>query len=104
MFVRSFLHDCPDDVVDSAVLLTNELVTNAIVHARTAFELELTSPDAQLHIAVTDDSPDLPTLKSHEALGEHGRGIALVASLADAWGVERTRFGKTVWFSLVLPD
>jgi anti-sigma regulatory factor (Ser/Thr protein kinase) len=103
-FVRTFLHDCPDDLVDSAVLLTSELVTNAIVHAKTAFELELTSPDARVHIAVTDDSRDLPSVESHEALDEHGRGIPLVASQADDWGIEATRFGKTVWFSLTLPE
>lgn len=101
-FVRSFLHDCPDEVVDSAVLLTSELVTNAIVHAHTAFQLELTSPDAKVHIAVTDDSRDLPVLESHGVLDEHGRGIPLVASLADEWGIEETGFGKTVWFSLTI--
>ena len=103
-FVRSFLHDCPDDLVDSAVLLTSELVTNAIVHAHTPFELGLTSPDAKVHIAVTDDSRDLPTLEAHEGLDEYGRGIPLVASQADDWGIEETRFGKTVWFSLTLPE
>ena len=74
-YVRPFLHDCPDDLVSSAVLLTSELVTNAIIHAHTAFQLELTSPDANVLIAITDDTQNLPTLESHDSLDEHGRGI-----------------------------
>ncbi len=103
-YVRSFLHDCPDDLVSSAVLLTSELVTNAIIHAHTAFQLELTSPDANVLIAITDDTQNLPTLESHDSLDEHGRGIPLVASLADEWGVEEMHPGKTIWFRLALPE
>lgn len=101
-FVRCFLRDCPPGVIDSAVLVTSELVTNALVHARSPVEVDVTIPDGSIRIAVTDASQELPKLK-RIGLKEHGRGLPLVAALSDDWGAEDTFNGKTVWACLDLP-
>jgi anti-sigma regulatory factor (Ser/Thr protein kinase) len=86
-----------------AILLTSELVTNALVHGRTPIEVDLTSADGMIRIAVTDGSPELPKFESPSGLSDHGRGLPLVAGQANEWGVYETPFGKTTWFSLKPP-
>ena len=99
------------DIVDDAVVLTSELVTNAVVHAGTAADvLCLRDGDGSVRVEVADHYPDrgLPV----QDLGHHygdpdregGRGLLLCASLADRWGVEYTSTDKRVWFRLDLPE
>ena len=94
----------PDStVIERAVLLANELVTNAVVHARTELRLRLELRGDWLHIAVHDDSPRLLRLVRPDVEGERGRGLWLVEQLARAWGVDRhTDRGKVVWCTLRL--
>ena len=88
-----------------AELLVSELATNVITHAATEFEVEV-HVDGVVRVAVADDSivPPLPRAASADALS--GRGMALVAALAERWGVEARRDadGKVVWFELPSPD
>jgi anti-sigma regulatory factor (Ser/Thr protein kinase) len=86
------------------VLLTSELVTNALVHAGTDFDLELSGEDETIQIAVTDFAQKLPRIERVTSLSERGRGLPLVSSLSDDWGVEQNDIGKTVWFILRLPN
>ena len=102
-FVRVFLRTRPAAIVDTVVLLTSELVTNALVHARSVVEVDLTNTGGMIRIAVTDDSSELPKIEPSVTLSEHGRGVPLVATLSDDWGVEQTHFGKTIWFILNPP-
>jgi anti-sigma regulatory factor (Ser/Thr protein kinase)/anti-anti-sigma regulatory factor len=95
----------PDNtLVDRAVLLASELVTNAVVHARTELELRVELRGDLLHLAVRDGSPRLlrlVTVPDPEAKG--GRGLWLVEQLARAWGVNRhPNGGKVVWCTLRL--
>ena len=84
-----------------AVLLTSELVTNAIRHeAGQAIILDLGCACGQLRVDVHDTSRFLPTLVDAPADAEAGRGLMLVASLSDDWGCYRTRAGKAVYFTL----
>jgi hypothetical protein len=55
-----------------------------------------------LRVAVRDDNPALPVVGHHPDLtAESGRGLLLVSTLADDWGVESTESGgKAVWFEL----
>ena len=109
---RLYVHDVlqywrlalPDhDVIDRAELLADELVTNAVVHARTPLRLRLELRGDLLHIAVHDGSPRLLRLVPHDPEGETGRGLHLVETLASAWGVyRRPDYGKVVWCSLRL--
>jgi anti-sigma regulatory factor (Ser/Thr protein kinase)/anti-anti-sigma regulatory factor len=93
-------------VVDRAVLLASELVTNAIVHARTELRLRVELRGDLLHLAVRDGSPRLLRLVTDpvpDPEAEGGRGLWLVEQLARAWGVNRhPEGGKVVWCTLHL--
>jgi anti-anti-sigma regulatory factor/anti-sigma regulatory factor (Ser/Thr protein kinase) len=89
-------------VTDRAVLMANELVTNAIVHARTELRLRIELRGDLLHLAVRDGSPRLLRLvTTPEPEAEGGRGLWLVEQLARAWGVNcHPDGGKVVWCTL----
>jgi anti-sigma regulatory factor (Ser/Thr protein kinase) len=92
--------DIPVDV-DVAVLLTSELVTNAIGHETGEFiTLAVTCSFGQLCIEVHDTSRTFPVLADAAADAEAGRGLMLVASLSATWGIYRTPAGKAVYFTL----
>ena len=84
-----------------AVLLTSELVTNAITHSSgETMTLVLTCDERQLRVDVQDSSPCLPTPANVPPDAEAGRGLMLVATLAQGWGFYRTPWGKAVYFTL----
>ena len=86
---------------DIAVLLTSELVTNAIGHeAGETITLAVTCSFGQLRVDVHDTSPAYPVLVDAAADAEAGRGLMLVASLSATWGIYRTPAGKAVYFTL----
>ncbi len=106
-FVRSTLADWgADSVVDAAVLLASELVTNAVVHAGTTTDVLCTRlPDA-VRVDVVDRHSTrwLPAAPERvDADREGGRGVYLTATLATSWGVEHSAECKRVWFRLELP-
>ena len=81
----------------AAPQVLTELVTNAALHARSAYTVHLRAePDAVL-IEVTDSSPALPQARHYGTGATTGRGIALVEALSAAWGVQSSPTGKTVW-------
>ena len=91
------------DVIDRAELLADELVTNAVVHARTPLRLRLELRGDLLHIAVHDASPRLLRLVPDDPEAETGRGLRLVEQLASFWGIHRRPDGgKVVWCTLRL--
>ena len=97
--------DVPIDP-DVAVLLTSELVTNAIRHETGwTVTLVITCSCDQLRVEVHDSSCFLPVLVDAPADAEAGRGLMLVATLSARWGCYRTPSGKAVYFTLALqPD
>ncbi|WP_141357739.1 SpoIIE family protein phosphatase [Streptomyces sp. 6-11-2] len=112
---RSFVRDTLQgwgfgDIVDDAVVLTSELVTNAVVHAGTAADVLCLRSDDGVRIEVSDRYPEreLPVQSSAINMGspdrEGGRGLQLCAALAGRWGVEYTPTHKKVWFQLDLPE
>ncbi|MFE9452345.1 ATP-binding protein [Streptomyces sp. NPDC006739] len=84
-----------------AELLTSELVTNALVHTdRDALLTAVVGPHG-LRVEVRDFVARRPRLCAPDITdGTHGRGLVLVQSLADAWGVRPHGVGKSVWFEL----
>jgi anti-anti-sigma regulatory factor/anti-sigma regulatory factor (Ser/Thr protein kinase) len=93
----------PDNtLVDRAVLLASELVTNAVIHARTEMRLRLELRGELLHLAVRDRNPRMLRLVVVPGpQAEGGRGLWLVDQLARAWGVNRhPDGGKLVWCTL----
>ena len=112
---RSFVRDTLQgwgfaDIVDDAVVLTSELVTNAVVHAGTAADVLCLRSDDGVRIEVADHYPEreIPLQGTAVNMGspdrEGGRGLQLCAALAGRWGVEYTPTHKQVWFQLDLPD
>jgi anti-sigma regulatory factor (Ser/Thr protein kinase) len=90
----------PDTGADTVVLLVSELVTNAVVHAHTPFTVELACRGPRLHVGIADDSEAAPTLRDVDPSSPGGRGIRLLAELADDWGCDRRPSGKEVWFEI----
>jgi anti-sigma regulatory factor (Ser/Thr protein kinase) len=105
-FVRSRLDnlDVPEPPREDAVLLTSELVTNALLHARSEIEVVVDSDGHRVRIEVRDRNSRLPVAPTVEVDATSGRGLFLVASLADDWGVDRRTDGKAVWFELELAE
>ncbi|MGW1440164.1 SpoIIE family protein phosphatase [Streptomyces griseus] len=115
-----------DRLADDAVTVTNELVTNAVVHAGTTVDLVLgleeeggDEPSAALVLEVTDHHPARPVSGDEPGAdpgpagahpgelpdpAEYGRGLQLVASLADSWGITYRTGLKTVWARLPVDD
>lgn len=84
-----------------AELLTSELVTNALIHTDHDAVLTATVGPTGLRVEVRDFVARRPRLRVPNADdGTHGRGLVLVQSLADAWGVRAHGVGKAVWFEL----
>ncbi|MGY1583457.1 SpoIIE family protein phosphatase [Streptomyces sp. MN13] len=112
---RSFVRDTLQgwgyaDIVDDAVVLTSELVTNAVVHAGTAADVLCLRTEEGVRIEVSDRYPEreVPLQSAAVNMGspdrEGGRGLQLCAALAGRWGVEYTPTHKNVWFQLALPE
>lgn len=96
--VREHLADAMDaDRLDDAELLTSELVTNAIIHARPPVRLRAEVRGGHAIVVVSDHGggPEAPRV-------HHGRGLSLVLALAHRCGSWTTRDGTTVWFWLPL--
>ncbi len=88
-----------------AVLLTSELVTNAIRHEKgDTITLVITCAYGQLHVDVHDTSCTLPVPMDGSPDAETGRGLVIVASLCSSWGHYRTPTGKAVYFTLAFQD
>jgi anti-sigma regulatory factor (Ser/Thr protein kinase) len=89
-----------DDFTDASRLLVSELVTNAVLHARTDIELLVRMVGTGVRVEVHDQSPAEPVIRRYEDEAMTGRGLALVDELANRWGVDRSPDGKSVWFEL----
>lgn len=83
--------------------LTSELVTNAVLHARTPFVVKVSVKGDRIRVAVTDGSEALPVFKRRGPTSPTGRGLRIVEEIADRWGFEPITSGKTVWFELDRP-
>ncbi|HEY3732592.1 MAG TPA: SpoIIE family protein phosphatase [Streptosporangiaceae bacterium] len=97
-------------LVDDAVLLTSELVTNAVVHAGTQVLLSCRMTQDTVEVAVRDRHPsrtlssELPPPVTDPGEKTSGRGLMLPSALASAWGVTYTQSAKAVWFRIAFAD
>ncbi|MCZ4122221.1 ATP-binding protein [Streptomyces sp. H39-S7] len=110
--VRALLRSARrDDLTDTALLLTSEVVTNAVNACHSSgcsipvtLSAEWTRADASgtLRVLVHDSAPGLPAGRAAEGGDESGRGLALIGDCATEWGVRATDAGpgKFVWFTL----
>jgi anti-sigma regulatory factor (Ser/Thr protein kinase) len=106
---RSRVHGClhthgVDRLADDAALLTSELVTNAVVHARTFVQISIDWDADRLRVQAGDRSPELPHLRPPTGQTQPGGlGLTLIAAIAQRWGFESRGGGKVVWFELDAP-
>ena len=88
---------------ETAQLVASELVTNAVVHARTPIELTLRLVWPLLHIAVRDSGDGQARIAGFvDETAESGRGLVLVDALASSWGNFVPPVGKVVWATVLV--
>jgi anti-sigma regulatory factor (Ser/Thr protein kinase) len=99
---RRFLEDVVGDaqLLEIAALLVSELVTNAILHARTNIQVTVDQADGVLRVEVSDESPAMPSRRDYGDEATTGRGLGLVSALASDWGTTVNGHGKVIWFEL----
>ena len=100
------------ELLADAVAVVAELVGNAIRHAsplpgdviRVAWRVRAGVSRQLLEVRVTDGgAPDEPRQRAVGPDAVDGRGLAIVAALADRWGVDRDGLGQSVWAELSFP-
>ncbi|MCH6160925.1 ATP-binding protein [Streptomyces sp. M600PL45_2] len=103
-WVGARLADCgigDDGAAEKIVLLVSELVTNAVVHAGTPSVLRVLlnglHVSGTVRVEVADLSTRTPRQRHAHDDETHGRGLELVAMLADRWGWQCEGLGKLVW-------
>ncbi len=99
-FVREHAPVLSDDACEVLMLLTSELVTNAVLHARTEIELGITVADHSVLVTVHDEDLARPEQRPYDGR-EGGWGLGLVAALAERSDMtHHAGEGKTAWFVL----
>lgn len=94
--------DC-EQLVEATELVVSELVTNAVLHARTPLEVSLRQERDGVRVAVRDLADGVPAARESVSLASTGRGLVLLEALALSWGVDRhAGGGKTVWALLTV--
>ena len=92
------------DTAWTVTLVAHELVTNAVQHARTDLVLRVDVRADTVRVEVHDDNPRRPLLTTPPRFATSGRGLELVSSLADEWGVDADDDSKVVWATLCRRD
>lgn len=88
---------------DDLPLLVSELATNAVLHARSDFEVVVARAANRLRVEVFDLNTRLPSFAVAPPDAYSGRGLLLLRELASAWGVQsHSDVGKTIWFEVAI--
>jgi anti-sigma regulatory factor (Ser/Thr protein kinase) len=86
---------------DDVMVMVSELATNAVRHGGGGFEVRAFADETRLRVELADSSPDIPQLQWVPAGATSGRGLGIVESLSDEWGVTaELGGGKSVWFEV----
>ena len=103
-FLRTSLESfaVPEPPSEDAFLLGNELVTNAVQHARTRLEVCVSANAVRVRIEVRDSHPAPARPRSAGTAEPSGRGLAMIDLVAERWGVDETATGKAVWAELLV--
>lgn len=81
-------------------VLTSELVTNAVLHARTHLQVGVMISGEDVMVSVGDHAGAVPRARPESEMATRGRGLSLLEGLADRWGATTYSGGKSVWFVL----
>ncbi|MGH3600827.1 MAG: ATP-binding protein [Pseudonocardiaceae bacterium] len=90
------------EAAEVLVLGANELVTNAVIHARTEFRVTVRRDRDRVRVEVIDGNSRMPQPCLAPWDATSGRGLAIIDGLGLNWGAERHRLGKIVWVEAVL--
>jgi anti-sigma regulatory factor (Ser/Thr protein kinase) len=93
-------HAALPEMIDTACLLTSELVTNALVHAGSRVDLSVTVANHGVHVEVGDSSRVTAEPRSIGSEAVAGRGLHIVEAMSSRWGSTVIGDGKRVWFEL----
>ena len=99
-------HEVDEDTVEAALLLSSEVITNAVVHGAGMVQVGLSRVNgSSLRVEVSDDGGGMPLIGAQRSDAESGRGMAMVEMLSSRWGTELGvgPLGKTVWFEIAVP-
>lgn len=88
------------ELIDPATLLVSELVTNALLHARSEIDVLLAVGDDELRVEVHDTSPVMPRPRQYSPEAVTGRGLHMLDCVATDWGARATTGGKAMWFTI----
>ena len=103
-FVRATLirWGCSEELVETALLLTSELVTNAFLHAQSPSRVQVRRSRATIRVEVLDRGSGRAELRTVGPDDSGGRGLQIVEALADRWGdhLQDEPDGHVVWFEL----
>jgi|SRR5579875_1533426 len=106
LLADSAVEGSPDGVVEDAVLVISELVTNAIRADCSQVEVGIALEDDAVLVAVVDDARGTPQPRTAAGGDVAGRGLHIVAALSRQWGVRPVELGgrpaKEVWAMLPL--
>jgi anti-sigma regulatory factor (Ser/Thr protein kinase) len=92
------------DWVYDVLLVTSELVTDAVKHGGKRVQLEMTLDPSHLMLSVADGSSGASQMRAAPDTAEAARGLAIVQAVADRWGVETTSDGgKLTWVRIADP-
>jgi anti-sigma regulatory factor (Ser/Thr protein kinase) len=104
---RRLLHDALSSdltrqILDDVDVMVTELVTNAVLNARTPCEVTVTfMKHDRLRVAVHDYDPSPPQPTPVDPMSSGGRGLHIIEALAADWGTdEHPTNGKVVWFEV----
>jgi hypothetical protein len=89
-----------DPLLDDAVLVVSELVTNAVLHAQTEVEVVAHVATSTARVEVIDGSPARPMPRHYSSDATTGRGLHLLHALTTRWGTEISAHAKSVWFEI----
>ena len=97
---RCDMHKLGADACEIALLLTSEVVTNALTHGRSVARVTATVAGRNVRVEVSDDNSRHPRIVDADENALDGRGLTILDRLATAWGVLDDAYGKTVWFDI----
>jgi hypothetical protein len=89
-----------DPLIELALLVVSELVTNAVNAGCVTARLILSMHHDRLRVGVCDDAAGQPQMAHPSRSEPHGRGLLIIASVARSWGVTPAATGKEVWAEL----
>ncbi|MFG1924275.1 ATP-binding protein [Cryptosporangium sp. NPDC048952] len=85
---------------EDILLVVHELVANVVDHARTPFRLAVKLCGSFVKVSVHDESCRPIVVRELDPLSTRGRGLPLIAAIADNWGCQQQADGKTVWAAI----